>query len=170
MGRCDGTADVSDRREDVGKLRHLRYFATVADERHFGRASALLHITQSTLSTQVQALEREVGGLLFTRTSRRVELTEAGELLLPEARRALAQADRALQVARRSVRGETGAVRIGFSGVAVLQDALSDDLRLFHQAPESPWCGFRWVRCDHGALLGSPVHHAEPAMRRECCP
>ncbi|MEU9205175.1 LysR substrate-binding domain-containing protein [Streptomyces sp. NPDC048332] len=116
------------------ELRHLRYFVAVADERHFGRASTLLHVTQSTLSAQVQALEREVGGRLFSRTSRRVELTEAGELLLPEARRALAQADRALQVARESVHGETGTVRIGFAGVAVLQGVLSDDLRDFHQA------------------------------------
>ncbi|QMU77271.1 LysR family transcriptional regulator [Streptacidiphilus sp. PB12-B1b] len=116
------------------ELRHLRYFVAVADEGHFGRASALLHVTQSTLSAQVQALEREVGGRLFTRTSRRVELTEAGELLLPEARRALAQAGRALQVARESVRGETGAVRIGFSGVAVLQGVLSEDLHAFGQA------------------------------------
>lgn len=116
------------------ELRHLRYFVAVADERHFGRASVLLHITQSTLSAQVQALEREVGGSLFSRTSRRVELTEAGELLLPEARRALAQADRALQVARDSVHGETGTVRIGFSGVAVLQGVLSEDLRDFGRA------------------------------------
>jgi DNA-binding transcriptional LysR family regulator len=116
------------------ELRRLRYFVAVAEERHFGRASALLHVTQSTLSAQIQALEREVGGRLFSRTSRRVELTEAGELLLPEARRALAQADRALQVARESVHGETGTVRIGFSGVAVLQGVLSDDLRDFHRA------------------------------------
>ncbi|MEU3294428.1 LysR substrate-binding domain-containing protein [Streptomyces longwoodensis] len=116
------------------ELRHLRYFVAVAEKRHFGRASALLHVTQSTLSAQVQALEREVGGRLFSRTSRRVELTEAGELLLPEARRALAQADRALQVARESVHGEMGTLRIGFSGVAVLQGVLSDDLRDFHRA------------------------------------
>ncbi|MGW0854413.1 LysR family transcriptional regulator [Streptomyces sp. NPDC002690] len=116
------------------ELRHLRYFVAVADERHFGRAADLLHVTQSTLSAQVQALEREVGGSLFTRTSRRVELTEAGEQLLPEARRALAQADRALQAARWSVRGETGAVRIGFSGVAALQGVLSEDLRGFRRA------------------------------------
>ncbi|MFJ1901639.1 MULTISPECIES: LysR family transcriptional regulator [unclassified Streptomyces] len=116
------------------ELRHLRYFVAVADERHFGRASALLHITQSTLSAQVQTLEREVGGRLFSRSSRRVELTEAGELLLPEARRALAQADRALRVARESVHGETGTVRIGFAGVAVLQGVLSEDLRDFRRA------------------------------------
>ncbi|MFJ6530547.1 LysR substrate-binding domain-containing protein [Streptomyces longwoodensis] len=116
------------------ELRHLRYFVAVAEERHFGRAAARLHVTQSTLSTQVQNLEREVGGPLLARTSRRVELTEAGKLLLAEARRALAQADRALSVARKSVNGEIGEVRIGFSGVAVLEGVLPADLRRFHRA------------------------------------
>ncbi|MEW2164541.1 LysR substrate-binding domain-containing protein [Streptomyces sp. NPDC007084] len=116
------------------ELRHLRYFVAVAEESHFGRAAARLHVTQSTLSTQVKALEREVGGPVFVRTSRRVELTEAGELLLLEARRTLAQAERALDVARQSVRGETGAVRIGFSGIAVLEGILPADLRRFHTA------------------------------------
>ncbi|MFE6886810.1 LysR substrate-binding domain-containing protein [Streptomyces sp. NPDC057694] len=116
------------------ELRHLRYFVAVAEDCHFGRAAARLHVTQSTLSTQVKALEREVGGPVFVRTSRRVELTEAGELLLVEARRTLAQAGRALDVARQSVRGETGAVRIGFSGIAVLEGTLSADLHRFHLA------------------------------------
>ena len=116
------------------ELRHLRYFVAVAEERHFGRAAARLHVTQSTLSAQVQGLEREVGGPLLVRTSRRVELTEAGALLLVEARRALAQADRALGVARESVRGDAGVVRVGFSGVAVLEGALAADLRGFHRA------------------------------------
>lgn len=116
------------------ELRHLRYFVAVAEECHFGRAAARLHVTQSTLSTQVKALEREVGGPVFVRTSRRVELTEAGELLLVEARRTLAQADRALDVARQSVRGETGVVRIGFSGIAVLAGTLAADLHHFHRA------------------------------------
>ncbi|WP_405774146.1 LysR substrate-binding domain-containing protein [Streptomyces sp. NBC_00859] len=116
------------------ELRHLRYFVAVAEECHFGRAAVRLHVTQSTLSTQVKALEREVGGQVFVRTSRRVELTEAGKLLLVEARRTLAQAGRALDVARQSVRGETGAVRIGFSGIAVLEGTLSTDLRRFHTA------------------------------------
>ncbi|PJM98743.1 LysR family transcriptional regulator [Streptomyces sp. CB01201] len=116
------------------ELRHLRYFVAVAEECHFGRAAARLHVTQSTLSTQVKSLEREMGGPVFVRTSRRVELTEAGELLLVEARRTLAQADRALEVARQSVRGETGSVRIGFAGIAVLEGPLSTDLRRFHLA------------------------------------
>ncbi|MFF5075445.1 LysR substrate-binding domain-containing protein [Actinoplanes sp. NPDC000266] len=115
------------------ELRHLRYFVAVAEERHFGRAATRLRVTQPTLSAQIQGLEREVGGPLFVRTSRRVELTEAGEVLLVEARRALAQADRALGVARQSVSGEIGAVRIGFSGVAVLGGVLTADLRRFHQ-------------------------------------
>lgn len=115
------------------ELRHLRYFVAVAEERHFGRAAARLHVTQSTLSAQVQGLEREVGGPVFVRSTRRVELTEAGELLLVEARRALAQADRALGVARQSVKGDVGAVRVGFSGVAALEGVLAADLRQFHQ-------------------------------------
>src|SRR4051812_13281730 len=106
----------------------------VAQERHFGRAATRLHVTQSTLSTQIQGLEREIGGPVFVRTSRRVELTEAGELLLVEARRALAQAGRALSIARQSVAGEIGAVRIGFSGVAVLEGVLTSDLHRFHRA------------------------------------
>jgi DNA-binding transcriptional LysR family regulator len=121
--------------DEVGlvELRHLRYFVAVAEERHFGRAAARLHVTQSTLSAQVQGLEREVGGALFVRTSRRVELTEAGGLMLAEARRALAQAGRALDVARQSVRGEAGVLRIGFSGVAVLEGVLPADLHRFRQ-------------------------------------
>lgn len=116
------------------ELRHLRYFVAVAEESHFGRAAERLHVTQSTLSIQIQGLEREIGGLLFVRTSRRVDLTDAGRLLLVEARRTLAQADRAIAVARESVTGEIGAIRIGFAGVAVLAGVLSEDLYRFRRA------------------------------------
>ncbi|MFB9466432.1 LysR family transcriptional regulator [Streptomyces cinereospinus] len=116
------------------ELRRLRSFAAVAEERHFGRAAARLQVTRSALSAQVQGVEREVGGPVFARTSRRVELTCAGELLLVEARRTLALADRALSVARQSVSGEVGAVRTGFLGVALLEDVLTADLRSFHRS------------------------------------
>lgn len=116
------------------ELRHLRYFVAVAEEQHFGRAAERLHVTQSTLSVQVQALEREVGGPLFVRTSRRVELTEAGGVLLAEGRLALSQADRALAAVRGSVHGETGEVRVGFSSIAMLEGVLAVDLRRFHEA------------------------------------
>lgn len=115
------------------ELRHLRYFVAVAEERHFGRAADRLHVTQSTLSTQIQALEREAGGPLFLRTSRRVELTEAGALLLTEARRTLAQAERALLVTRQSTGGLIGQVRVGFAGVAVLEGLLISDLHRFRR-------------------------------------
>ncbi len=118
----------------VVELRHLRYFAAVAEELHFGRAAARLYVTQSNLSVQIRQLEAEVGGPLFVRTSRAVELTESGRLLYAEARRALQQAERALHVARQSVLGEAGSIRIGFSGVAVFSGLLPADLRTFHDA------------------------------------
>lgn len=74
-------------------LRHLRYFVTVADELHFGRAAERLHISQPPLSQRIRALERRVGGPLLHRTSRHVELTGLGRRLLPEAQRLVAHAD-----------------------------------------------------------------------------
>lgn len=114
-------------------LRQMRYFVAVAEEAHFGRAAQRLHIVQPALSMQIRALEQEVGGSLFLRTSRRVELTEAGTLLLQEARRTLAQAERAKAIVQQSLRGEIGTVRVGFAGNAVLTGKLMDDLRAFHQ-------------------------------------
>jgi DNA-binding transcriptional LysR family regulator len=75
------------------ELRQLEYFVAVAEERHFTRAAARAHVVQSTLSSAVRALERELGSELLARSSRRVELTEAGRALLPAARRALAAAE-----------------------------------------------------------------------------
>lgn len=63
-------------------LKQLRYFVAVAEQGHFSRAAQQLHIVQPALSMQIRALEEEIGGPVFARTSRRVELTEAGALLL----------------------------------------------------------------------------------------
>ncbi|MCA8295412.1 LysR family transcriptional regulator [Burkholderia sp. AU30198] len=115
-------------------LRHLRYFLAVAEEGHFGRAAERLHIVQPALSMQIRALEEELGTRLFERSTRKVALTDAGRLLVTEARHTLEQAERAKAVVQRAARGETGVVRIGFVGNAVATGRLSDDLIAFHAA------------------------------------
>lgn len=114
-------------------LRQLRYFLAVAKEKHFGRAAQALNIVQPALSMQIRALEDELGGALFERTSRRVELTEAGKVFEVQARRTLAQAELTREATQRALRGETGRVRIGFAGNAIFSGTLMRDLRRFHQ-------------------------------------
>jgi LysR family transcriptional regulator, transcription activator of glutamate synthase operon len=75
------------------ELRQLRYFVGVAEQRHFTRAAAQLHVAQPALSQQIRRLEDELGLELLARTSRSVALTQAGELLLVRARRVLAEVD-----------------------------------------------------------------------------
>ena len=115
-------------------LRHLRYFLAVAEEGHFARAAARLNIVPPALSMQIRALEEELGGPLLVRTSRKVELTEAGRLFQVEAQRTLEQADYARQAVQRSLRGESGRVRIGFAGNAIFSGKLTRDLRAFREA------------------------------------
>jgi DNA-binding transcriptional LysR family regulator len=82
------------------ELRQLRYFVTLAEELHFGRAAEREHIVQSALSQQVQRLERELGVRLLERSTHHVALTAAGVVFLVEVRQILAHADRAAQAAR----------------------------------------------------------------------
>ena len=84
------------------ELRQLRYFVAVAEELHFGRAAERLHMSQSPLSRAIRELERDLGLVLFLRTTRRVELTPAGAALLERARRALAEVEPASTDARRA--------------------------------------------------------------------
>jgi DNA-binding transcriptional LysR family regulator len=99
------------------ELRQLRYFVAVAEERHFGRAAVRLHIAQPGLSQAIQSLERSLGARLFDREVRPVALTVTGEALLPEARRVIEAADRAMEVAApRSERGGTLEVGIPLVG------------------------------------------------------
>ena len=90
------------------ELRQLRYFVTVAEELHFGRAAEREHIVQSALSQQVQRLERELGVSLLERSTHHVELTAAGAVFLAEARQILAHADRAAAVARSAADAAAG--------------------------------------------------------------
>jgi DNA-binding transcriptional LysR family regulator len=97
------------------ELRQLEYVIAVAEERHFGRAAARLHVRQQSVSEQVRRLERELGGPLFARTSRRVELTAAGEAFLPEARATVAAARHAREVARRTTAPGPAELRVGYA-------------------------------------------------------
>jgi DNA-binding transcriptional LysR family regulator len=99
-------------------LEQLRGFVAVADELHFGRAAARLKMTQPPLSRQIQKLERAVGAQLLVRDNRRVNLTAAGRVFLVEARRLLALADAAPELARRVSSGTSGVVRIGFTAAS----------------------------------------------------
>ncbi len=102
------------------ELRQLRYFVTLAEERHFGRAADRMFIAQPALSQQIKRLEGLVGARLFERTTRQVSLTPEGEALLPEARLVLVHADRAAEAVQQSLYGEIGTVRIGFVSSAAL--------------------------------------------------
>ncbi|MFG3055192.1 LysR family transcriptional regulator [Kitasatospora sp. NPDC048239] len=95
------------------ELRQLAYLVAVAEEGGFGRAAERLSIVQSAVSQQVQRLERELGLVLFDRSSRRVRLTAAGERLLPEARAVLAAAEQTRRVAAEITAGAEGVLRLG---------------------------------------------------------
>ncbi|MEU0495588.1 LysR substrate-binding domain-containing protein [Mycobacterium sp. NPDC006124] len=100
------------------ELRHLRYFRAVAEELHFGRAAERLHIAQPPLSQQIRQLERELGVSLLTRSTRRVELTAAGEAYLRRTIAVLDAVDDAGHQARRIAQGLEGHLSIGCVGSA----------------------------------------------------
>jgi len=101
-------------------LRHLRYFVTVAEEENIGRAAARLHISQPPLTRQIQQLEEELGVTLFIRTPRGMELTQAGELFLAEARNIRALVEQATERTQRAGQGKLGRLDVAIFGSAIL--------------------------------------------------
>jgi DNA-binding transcriptional LysR family regulator len=96
------------------ELRQLRYFVTVAEELHFGRAARRLHMTQPPLSQTIMALEEMLGAPLFERNRRGVALTAAGTALLPEARRLLEQSAGLAELVQRAASGASGRLSLAF--------------------------------------------------------
>lgn len=126
------------------ELRHLRYFLTLAEELHFGRAAAREHIVQSALSQQIQRLERALGVVLVERTTHYVRLTHAGEALVAEATAVLRAVDRAVAAAQRaSADTEVLAVAVGDASLDTMPRVL------------------RRVQDDHPNLV---VHRLEPTV------
>jgi DNA-binding transcriptional LysR family regulator len=113
-------------------MTELRAFVTLAEQLHFGKTADRLHITQPALTKQIQRLEEAIGGTLVERGYREVQLTPAGETLLPHAERLLEESAAVLDVARRAVRGQLGVLRIGF-GLATVQ-LLPELLQRFRSA------------------------------------
>ena len=114
------------------ELRHLRYFVTVGEELHFGRAAERLSIVQPSLSQQIQQLEGELGFPLLYRTKRSVELTDAGKVFLVEAKRVLAQVQEAKRAAQRAYRGEVGRLVVGYISSSTY-DVLPMMLRVYRE-------------------------------------
>lgn len=114
-------------------LRHLRYFIAVAEEKNIGRAAVRMHISQPPLTRQIQQLEAELGVTLFIRTPRGVELTEAGELFLAEARNIRSVVEQATERTQRAGQGKLGRLDIAIFGSAIL-DVVPKLLRAYKSA------------------------------------
>jgi DNA-binding transcriptional LysR family regulator len=102
------------------ELRHLRYFQALAEELHFGRAADRVHVVRPYFSRQIAALEAELGAQLFTRTTRGVALTPAGEALRERAERILPAIGEAIEATRATALGGLGRLELGYISVAML--------------------------------------------------
>ncbi|MFF5899978.1 LysR family transcriptional regulator [Streptomyces argenteolus] len=134
------------------ELRTLRYFVAVAEELHFGRAAARLHMSQPPLSRAIKRLEADAGALLFDRSSAGVSLTEVGAVLLDEARGLLDHADRVR--VRVAAAAGTASLTVGLLGDSTDPGVrrLADDYRRRHPHVDvhvreaglaDPTCGLR---------------------------
>lgn len=97
------------------EIRHLVSFLAIADELHFGRAAAKIHLAQPSLSAQLQRLEQSLGVQLVRRSSHEVRLTPAGTAFVGEARRIIAQIEQAKEAARLAAAGRVGAIDVGYN-------------------------------------------------------
>ena len=131
-------------------LRKLRYFLTVAEELHFGRAAIRLHLAQPPLTRQISALEAELGFKLFDRTSRTVTLTAQGRAFLPYARSVLEQVELAQVIAGKLAAGTAGRLTLGYVSSIALSDLFSRAIQAFAQ--RFPDVQLTLVECASGGL------------------
>ena len=142
------------------RLRELSYFVVLGEELHFGRAAERLHISQSPLSQTIAQFERKLGTRLLDRSTRHVELTRAGEVLLEHARRLLQELDDAIGATRRAGAGETGTLRLAVGPVP--RDAVLPGLR--HALDERlPALVVEVVEVPGDAIVDAVLHGAADA-------
>jgi DNA-binding transcriptional LysR family regulator len=120
------------------EIQQIRVFLAVAEELHFGRAAARLHMAQPPVSRIVRQLERDLGVDLFIRSTRSVQLTAAGVALMASSREILAAAERARTSALAAGRGEVGVVKLAYAGASthVLVGILAREVRKVHPGIE----------------------------------
>lgn len=154
----------------------LNAVVVLAEELHFGRAAARLHITPPPLTRHIQRVERELGVRLFDRSKRSVALTAAGVVMVAEARGLLAQIDNLRVLVQRAAGGETGGLRAGVISSALFSQArvLQSALRLAHPAVRVAWQvkssseqieALRQNRLDLG-FVNTPIEHEGLALHR----
>src|SRR5580692_3096402 len=115
------------------ELRHLRYFVTVGEEQHYGRAARRLRVAQPALSRQIRDLEEELGFKLFERLPRGVKLSAAGKLFLEDARRILQEVSEASVRAGHVASGHSGTLRVGFTENASWRGVVPESFRRFRE-------------------------------------
>jgi hypothetical protein len=152
------------------ELRQLRYFVTLAEELHFGRAAAREHIVQSALSQRLQRLERELGVTLMDRTTHHVRLTAAGAVFLIDARQILAHVERAAVAAQRAARSRPS-LRVGSSMPATTMWLILHDVQTKYdlEITRSGQCAEQFQRLVDGRLVGiGQASLAPPAVAPSC--
>ena len=150
------------------ELRHLRYFAAVAQHLSYSEASRRLHVAQPAISQTILDLEEELEVKLFLRNNRTVQLTAAGTTFLAESEKILQNASEAQRLARRAARGEVGVLRIGFLAPAMVtllpplvqayRRRYPDvELQLSHMNPDDQFRAFDEGRLDLGFSRPLPI-------------
>ena len=115
------------------KLRQLQYFIAVAEELSFSRAAVKLHVAQPSLSTQIKALEEEIGARLFERDKRHVSLTPAGRRFEKRAAMVLSLAESAKKEASSTEQGQLGTIDLGYTALSMFSTMLPHAIRRFQQ-------------------------------------
>jgi DNA-binding transcriptional LysR family regulator len=129
------------------ELRHLRYFHVVAEELHFGRAAARLHMEPQPLNFQIKQLEREIGFALFSHRENRTHLTSAGSAFLADVEDLLVAAERAVEHGAQVARGESGLLRVGYVNPLV-HALLAPTIKQFRSTLPDVTFGLRALRPD----------------------